>query len=80
MNQELLPNRKNGRKGSPPPAASVVGVQDNLSRLDPEDKRRVNMLISQSKKMEMFTYAKERGKSLTELLIIAFDEYKARNT
>jgi len=81
MSKELLPNVSRG-KGTPPGTVDkmVEGERDNLSRLDPSAKVRINMEITHGKKMEMWAYAKERGLSLTELLTKAFDEYKSRNT
>lgn len=80
MSQELLPIPKQNKKGTPPPVETTATANtDNLSRVDPTAIVLVNFRCPQAKKMEMVTYAKERGTSVTEVLIKAFDEYKERN-
>ena len=79
MTQNLLPSRKNNGKGTPPPVVVAPAGHDNLSRVEPNAAKQLSLLVPQAKKMEMITYAKERGLTVTKILIRAFDDYKSRN-
>jgi hypothetical protein len=75
----LLPGKKKAGTGkglAPTPETFKVA---NLDKAAPKEWEQVNLKIPADKKLEMLFYGKERGMTLTKLLLKAFDEYKANH-